>query len=101
MSALGKPGRGDEPVVFVTELTAFFRQVGWIRPEKNPPKDRAWSKRKHDFYAFERSAWGIVRVRTDGERLLVFTDSGKRDTKEAYAYTMERGRPVPQALLRA
>ena len=27
-----------------------------------------------------------MRVRTDGEHMLVFTDSGKRDFHEAYAY---------------
>ena len=36
-----------------------------------------------------RAAFGIVRVRTDGERLLVFTNSGQADLKEAYAFSMQ------------
>jgi hypothetical protein len=30
-------------------------------------------------------------VRTDGERLLVFTNSGQADLKEAYAFRMLKG----------
>jgi hypothetical protein len=37
-----------------------------------------------------------VKVRTDGERLLVYTNSGQKQLKEAYAYTMDEwGKPVP------
>jgi hypothetical protein len=41
-------------------------------------------------------------VRTDGERLLVFSDTGKRDVKEAYAYDIPAaGEPRPSPLRRA
>ena len=43
-----------------------------------------------------------MRVRTDGHRLLVFTDTGKRDLKEAYAYEVPGpGQAVPVAVQRS
>ena len=47
------------------------------------------------YYGFQRSAYGMVKIRTDGERLLVSMNSGKDDMKEAYAYQRdEHGEPV-------
>ncbi|HSL64548.1 MAG TPA: MBL fold metallo-hydrolase [Gaiellaceae bacterium] len=83
VSALGQHARGAEPLVFVTELVAFFEVVG-----------PAVTRRGRPFFAFERRAFGLVKVRTDGERLLVWTNSGQTRLKEAYAYTLDRGRPV-------
>ncbi len=90
VGALGMHSRETAAVVFVTEMVAFFEAVGWATPtgEDGP-----------DFYAFRRSAFGIVRVRTDGNRLLVYTDSGKRDMKEAYAFDLsDAGEVEPSAL---
>ena len=90
MGALGMHARETASIVFVTEMVAFFEEVGWAKPtEEEGP----------EFYAFRRSAFGIVRVRTDGGRLLVYTDSGKRDMKEAYAFDLSpAGEPVPAEL---
>jgi hypothetical protein len=42
-----------------------------------------------------------VKTRTDGKRLLVYTDSGKADMKEAYCYSLdENGSPVPTGVVR-
>jgi hypothetical protein len=35
----------------------------------------------------------MVKIRTDGDRLLVYTDSGNVKLKEAYAYEMAGGQP--------
>jgi hypothetical protein len=44
----------------------------------------------------------LIRVRTDGERLLVFSDTSKRDVKEAYGYDIPpAGEPRPSSLRRA
>lgn len=45
------------------------------------------------FYGFERTNFGIIHVRTDGERVLVFTHSGKKGLNEAYRFsvTVENG----------
>jgi hypothetical protein len=41
-------------------------------------------------------------VRTDGKRLLVYTNSGQAKLKEAYAYTVGRdGEPIPTDVLQA
>jgi beta-lactamase superfamily II metal-dependent hydrolase len=91
MSAIGKHARGAEPLTFVTELVAFFQTEGWVNRD---------DRRRHPFFAFSRSAFGLVRVRTDGERLLVSTNSGQTDLKEAYAYRMEGGEPVADPVSR-
>ena len=53
-------------------------------------------KAKSAFFGFSRTAFGIVKIRTDGQRLLVYTDSGQSDLKEAYAYTIDsKGKPEP------
>ncbi|CAN5290026.1 hypothetical protein BH24ACT19_BH24ACT19_08140 [soil metagenome] len=110
---MGKHSRTAEPLIFVTELVAFFQAEGFVRPEFHElaedgvaliengqamvdPKARGW------FYAFSRAAFGLVRVRTDGERLLVYTNSGQADLKEAYAYRLDAaGEPVPERVRQA
>ena len=48
------------------------------------------------FFAFSRAAFGIVMVRTDGQRLFVYTNSGQTKMKEAYAFQMnDWGKPEP------
>jgi beta-lactamase superfamily II metal-dependent hydrolase len=91
MGALGMHSRETAAVVFVTEMVAFFEEVGWAKPT---------AEDGGEFYAFRRSAFGIVRVRTDGERLLVYTDSGKRDMKEAYAFDLSPAGEVVPSLVR-
>jgi hypothetical protein len=44
----------------------------------------------------------MVKTRTDGKRLLVYTDSGNVQMKEAYAYALDSsGVPQPAEVLRA
>lgn len=101
VSGLGRFGRDKEPVIFVTELVAFFRSEGWVQNAPPAADERRWSDRKTPFYAFSREAFGTVRVRTDGKRLLVYTDSGLSNRKEAYAYTLAPdGTAVPEEIIR-
>ncbi len=96
MGALGRYSRVDEPLVFVTELVAFFRLEGWAHLSD---KDKA--EKRGDFYAFSRSAYGLVKTRTDGKRLLVYTDSGKAELKEAYCYELDaEGVPRPAVVIK-
>jgi hypothetical protein len=83
MNALGRHSRDDKGLVFVTEMVAFFEVVG---PSQSKPKGNAKPK---EFFGFQRSAFGCVRIRTDGHHLLVFTDSGRRDFHEVYAYDVD------------
>ncbi|MDQ3587401.1 MAG: MBL fold metallo-hydrolase [Actinomycetota bacterium] len=99
MSGLGKYGRDHEPLVFVTEMVASFKPEGFVK--NDPPKKGKWASRRDPFFAFSRAAFGLVRVRTNGQRLLVYTNSGQARLKEAYAFTMGDGKAVPQKVVRA
>jgi hypothetical protein len=96
MGALGKSSRVAEPLVLVTELVAFFKVEGWSKLS-----DAKKSKKRGEFFGFSRTAYGIVKTRTDGRRLLVYTDSGNIKLKEAYAYVLNAaGEPTPAAVVR-
>ncbi len=109
LGALGRYSRVEEPLIFITELVAFFQTEGWLRSrnvelteagaEAVRRKQDVVDPRAKDFYAFSRAAFGLVMVRTDGKRLLVYTNSALTDMKEAYAFEMnEFGKPIPVAL---
>lgn len=105
VGALGRYARKGlkEPIIFVTEMVAFFEMIGWLRPEFH--KLRSGKpvieddevvidpKARQEFFAFQRSAFGIVKIRTDGKRLLVWTNSGQVALKEAYAFDVEHAVP--------
>jgi len=91
VGALGKYSRATvaKPLVYVTEMVAFMARLGTIemRQIKNgkPAKDAT-----RIVNAYQKTAFGIVHVRTDGERVLVSTHSGKDDTKESYAFRVSK-----------
>lgn len=96
MGSLGKWSRVDEPLIFVTELVAFFQLEGMVRPV-----DDKKAKTRGNFFGFSRAAFGLVKTRTDGKRLLVYTDSGNVSMKEAYAYQLDAaGVPQPAEVVR-
>lgn len=83
VSALGRCSRGDTGIIFMTELAAFFATRGYAKET-----DPASAKEKDEFYAFERTNFGIIHIRTDGERVVALTHSGKRGMNEAYGFTV-------------
>lgn len=85
MGALGRHSRIDRPLIFVTEMVAFLKTEGWAKLDKPSA-----TQSKESFFAYSKTAYGIVHVRTDGNRILIFTHSGQKDLKEAYAYTVEK-----------
>jgi beta-lactamase superfamily II metal-dependent hydrolase len=111
VSALGKVSRGDTGIVLCTELAAFFtkRHYSHERPliakyyQGDEPVTRADLRRFYgaarrraadekalpSFFAFERTNFGIIHIRTDGQRVLVFTHSGKQGMREAYRFTVD------------
>lgn len=104
MGSLGRFSRIDQPLIFVTELVAFFNVEGFVVPERHVLKNGALQldpKAKSRFFAFSRTAFGLVKMRTDGKRLLVYTDSGNVELKEAYAYSMEGQTPRPERVRQA
>jgi len=82
MGALGRVARGDTSLVFCTELAAFFEMRGLSKALEG-------SKKGSTYFGFERTNFGIIQIRTDGERVLVFTHSGKAAMKEAYRFTVD------------
>jgi len=86
LAMLGQARRGAEPVVFVTNLAAFDRWAG--EAFHAVKKQDAWEPDilKGTFYARERTAYGIIHVRTNGERLVVVRRGARKDRHEAYAY---------------
>lgn len=111
MAALGKVMRQDTGIIFNTELAAFFSKRDYVHKRDDLKK---WFKARRrqtftgaevaklftgrlddgdprpSFFAFERTNFGIIHIRTDGERVLIFTHSGKKGMNEAYAFTVKR-----------
>ena len=82
VGGLGRHSRVDDPLVFVTELVAFFAKEGYVGEdwhEMTAEGTTAVSRKidvvdiptRKKFFGFSRSAFGTVHVRTDGKRLLV------------------------------
>ena len=116
VSALGKVSRGETGIVLCTELAAFFavRDQSHERPliarfyRGDEGITRADLRKfyggtfrtKEDeaalpsFFAFERTNFGIIHVRTDGERVLVFTHSGKEGMREAYRFNVDANHAI-------
>jgi hypothetical protein len=110
MSALGQVMRGDQGIVLCTELAAFFayRKLAHGREglraffEQHPQQSFSRQELLELFRgeapgsdgppfidAFERTNFGIIHIRTDGERVLVFTHSGQRGLNEAYRFRVD------------
>ncbi len=109
VGALGRFSRVEEPLIFVTELVAFFATEGFVTPQfhalntkgKQEVKRRGSQvvdvPKRGPFFSFSRAAFGLVKVRTDGRRLLVYTNSANVQQKEVYAFTA----PSPGVLIPA
>ena len=111
VAALGQSMRQDTGMVFSTELAAFFayRNECFTREAlhgyfADQPARTFTSAELADlfsgvvgdgepqpFYGFERTNYGIIHLRTDGDRVLVFTHSGKRGLNEAYRFRVVVG----------
>ena len=96
VGALGKYSRSsvERPLVYVTEMVAFFRRLS-AAYEVLKKASADGSKQREIRNPYEKVAFGIVHVRTDGERVVVATHSGKGDQKESYAFRVNaRGEVV-------
>lgn len=103
MGALGKYSRGavDKPLVYATEMVAFFERLGLIDAQKVTPSGRKGKDLGRIRNAYGKRTFGIVHVRTDGERVLVATHSGRDDRKESYAFRVDgRGEVMFEAKAR-
>jgi hypothetical protein len=95
VGALGKYSRPsvEKPLIFVTEMVAFFAKLSDIYRKRKPTgTEAAESAYEKVLNAYAKQQFGIVHVRTDGARVLVITHSGRDDLKEHYAFAVdERG----------
>ena len=85
--------------MFVTNLAAFDRWAG--EAFYAVKEDGVWKPdtARGTFYARERTAYGIIHVRTDGERLLVARAGARKDRYEAYGYVVRPdGKAEPRRL---
>jgi len=116
VSALGKVSRGETGIVRCTELAAFFakRDHSHERPRiakfyegdeaitradlrkfySANPRSREDEAALPSFFGFERTNFGIIHIRTDGERVLVFTHSGKEGMREAYRFIVDANHAI-------
>ncbi|MEL6357096.1 MAG: hypothetical protein AAFQ37_09225, partial [Bacteroidota bacterium] len=115
MNSLGSASRYNTGVIFSTELTAFFayKNVCYTREElkdffdnhekENFTKDELKKMftgiaegpaagEPRFFNGFERTQFGLIEIRTDGQRVLVFTHSGRDDWFEAYRFQVTKSR---------
>jgi hypothetical protein len=92
VGALGKYSRGtvERPLIYVTEMVAFFKKHGLVQMQKRSMKTQNLTGQPFDVRnAYEKTQFGIVHVRTDGERVLVATHSGREDKKEMYVFRVD------------
>jgi hypothetical protein len=116
VSALGKVSRGDTGIVLCTELAAFFAKRDQSRERpliakfydgddaitradlrkfySTSPRSQEDEKALPSYFGFERTNFGIIHIRTDGERVLVFTHSGKAGMREAYRFTVDASHEI-------
>ncbi|HJQ68972.1 MAG TPA: MBL fold metallo-hydrolase [Blastocatellia bacterium] len=116
VSALGKVSRGETGIVLCTELAAFFAMRDHSHERRLIAKfydgDEAITRadlRKFygsatrslddekalpSYFGFERTNFGIIHIRTDGERVLVFTHSGKEGMREAYRFNVDANHAI-------
>lgn len=91
MGALGRYSRAgvERPLIYVTEMVAFFARTGKadVYKYRTGARKPSTTKITHP-NVYLKTIFGIVHVRTDGNRVLVATHSGRSDRKEAYAFTV-------------
>lgn len=96
IGALGKYSSPtvERPLIYVTEMVAFFNRLGRVQYQKETDSGR-WGKKSGVITnAYNKSAFGIVHVRTNGERVLVATHSGKTTDKESYVFRVDNSGTV-------
>lgn len=92
VGALGKYSRTtvEKPLIYVTEMVAFFRRLGAISAHQYGPDNRTEKPTgTHIQNAYEKTSFGIVHIRTDGKRVLVATHSGDAAKKESYVFEVD------------
>lgn len=88
LGALGRASRTDLPLIFCTELSAFFQSLGPTQPEFHKPNGAELQPKPRQFHAFRREQWGIIHLRTDGQRLVLHA-RGALGAHETYVFRVD------------
>lgn len=80
IGALGKYSRAgvERPLIYVSEMVAFFARLTKKDAGELDP-----------FRLYRKTQFGIVHVRTDGERVFIGTHSARDDRKESYVFRVD------------
>lgn len=90
LAALGRYSRSDQPLIFSTELAAFFAYMGFVRgPVEIVKTGGRKLNLEKGFHGFQRLIFGAVRVRTDGEYVFVAVESANSRVKESYLFRVD------------
>jgi beta-lactamase superfamily II metal-dependent hydrolase len=89
VGALGKYSNPtvEKPLIYVTEMVAFFERVGKANIQKLDATNKEDKEPFETPNAYIKKTYGIVHIRTDGKRVLVVTHSGS-ENKESYAFNV-------------
>ncbi len=77
LGALTRHSRVKEPLVFVMRLLQHFEMVGSVK-----------DYRKRSLFAYELAEFANLRIRTDGNRMIVYHNSDRTGIEQAYAYKL-------------
>jgi len=91
VGALGKYSRAtvEKPLIYVTEMVAFFKKIGHVKMYTITPSGKVSTKPIEHKNVYVKKMFGIVHIRTDGQRVLVATHSGKPGQKESYSFNVD------------
>jgi len=100
VGTLGRYSRAGvtRPLIFVTEMSAFFEKVGVAfitkaKKEKGVQVPDAATEYLEP-QTYKKTCHGIVHLRTDGKRVLVAAHSAKPGQKEKYVFTVDTNHHV-------
>ena len=86
MGALARYASVDEPLIFASELLTWFVQRGMaVKVKMRGDEYEIDERHQLPFFAYEPVIYGLVNIRTDGERLIVYVGQ----TNEIYAYKLD------------
>ena len=100
VGTLGKYSRAGvtRPLIFVTEMSAFFEKIGFAFVTKARRVKGVYKPdTKTEYFetqTYKKTCFGIVHIRTNGERVFVATHSAKPGIKEKYVFTVDDERNI-------
>lgn len=91
VGALGKYSNPnvEKPLIYVTEMVAFFERIGKAQIQKLESNGKKNGKPFEEVNIYRKKKYGIVHIRTDGKRVFIATHGGVPNKKESYAFHVD------------